>query len=410
MKQKILLIAITLIILLGLGYYSYTVYKSPEREPPQTVLPEEAPRPEVIWASGVVVPAKRAELSFPISGRIAEIAVREGDQVEAGQLLARLDDSELKAAVARAEASVKAAEAELAVLKARPRQQELDAAEAAVQEAEAALAAAQAKLAIAQAQLRDIETGPSEEEITAAKAEVERTFAILKQAQAEYDKIAWMPNAASSPQAVALEQATAAYKAAQARYEALTRGPDEEALDAARAKVRAAYADVRAAEARLTQAKAQYELLKAGASEEELQAAQAAVEEAKASLAQAKVALEKAYLYAPFKGTVGKVWVREGEMVSSGEPVISLGDLSALQVETTNLRETDVVKIKEGQPVVITFEALPDITLPGHIARIFPKASFERGSANYTVIVALDRTHPRLLWGMTAYINIELEK
>ena len=52
MKQRILLVVITLVILLGLGYYSYTVYKSPGKEPPQTVLPEEKPQPEVVWASG----------------------------------------------------------------------------------------------------------------------------------------------------------------------------------------------------------------------------------------------------------------------------------------------------------------------------------------------------------------------
>lgn len=410
MKQGILLIVITLGILLGLGYYSYTVYKSPEKEPPQTVIPEEKPQPEVIWASGIIVPARRADLSFPIGGKVVEVTVQEGDEVEAGQLLARLDDSELKAAVARAEASVQAARAELLRLKAAPRQQELDVAKAAVREAEAALAAAQAELAVAQAQLRDIEAGPSEQEITAAKAELERTLAVLKQAQAEYDKIAWSPNAAASPQAVALEQATAAYKAAKARYEALTQGPDEESLDAARARVKAAYANVRVAEARLAKAEAQYELLKAGASEEEILAAQATVEEARASLAQAKAALEKAYLRAPFKGVVGKVWVQEGEVVSPATPVISLGDLSSLQVETIDLRETDVVKVQVGQPVVLTFDALPGITLPGHIVRILPQASLGKGNPYYTVIVALDRADPRILWGMTAYVSIEIAK
>ncbi|HDN80227.1 MAG TPA: HlyD family efflux transporter periplasmic adaptor subunit [Chloroflexi bacterium] len=410
MKRKILPVVVTLIILLGLGYYSYTVYKSPEKEPPQTVLPEEAPKAETIWASGTVVPSRRAELSFAIGGKVVEIAVREGDVVEEGQLLARLDDAELQAAVAQAKAQVQAAEAKLAHLKAGPRPEELAAAEAAVQEAEAALETARAQLAAAQAELRRLEAGPSEEEIAAAEAELKQAEAVLQQAQAEYDKIAWAPNAAASPQAVALEQATAAYEAAKARYEALLKGVSEEELDAARARVRAAYAQVRLAEARLSQAQAQYELLKAGATEEEIAAAEAEVAQAEAALAQARAALEKAYLYAPFKGVVGKVWLREGEMASLGQPVISLGDLATFQVETTDLRETDVVKIYEGQRVELTFDALPNLVLPGHIVRIAPRASYEEGSTNYTVIVAFDQTDPRLRWGMTAYVNIEVSK
>lgn len=410
MKEKILLVFVTLVILFGLGYYSYTVYRSPEREPPQTVLPEpeeRTPQPKLIWLSGKVVPVRQSELSFAIGGRVVELPVREGDVVEKGQLLARLDDAELKAAVAEAEAAVEAAEARLAALKARPRKAELDAAQAAVQEAEALLSAARAELAEAQARLRELEAGPSEEEIEAAKAEMEQAFAVLKRAQAEYDKIAWAPDAAARPEALALEEATAAYNAAKARYQVLVKGPGEDAIEAARARVSAAYAGVRAAEARLAQAQARYEILKAGAPDEEIRSARASLDEAKAALARAEADLEKAYLRAPFRGTVGKVWVREGEVVSAGQPVLTLGDLSTLQVELA-LKERYLGELYQGRDVLITFEAIPGLHLHGRVTYVSVMASSSKDATSFTACVALDGTDSRLRWGMTAYVGVEV--
>jgi HlyD family secretion protein len=110
---------------------------------------------------------------------------------------------------------------------------------------------------------------------------------------------------------------------------------------------------------------------------------------------------------------VSEVAVRVGEQLPPpmqlDEPVIVLGDLTTMRVETTDLRETDVGRIAIGQEVDITFDALPDILLKGHVTHITPKASSEQGGVNYTTLVEFDEFDPRLRWGMTAYVNIAVE-
>ncbi len=134
--------------------------------------------------------------------------------------------------------------------------------------------------------------------------------------------------------------------------------------------------------------------------------------QAEANLTAAQTALGQAVLVAPFDGTVSEIYVRVGEQVNPGfmdQPVMALGDLSSMQVETTDLRETDVGRVAVGQEVDITFDALPDTLLKGHVVYISPKASSEQGGVNYTTIIEFDELDPRLRWGMTAYVNITAE-
>ena len=89
-----------------------------------------------IVAEAVVVPVRDAQLSLPTGGIVAEVLVAEGDQVEAGQVLVRLDSARQEAAVAQAEAQVLRAQNTVAELKAGARPEEIDAARAAVEKAE----------------------------------------------------------------------------------------------------------------------------------------------------------------------------------------------------------------------------------------------------------------------------------
>jgi HlyD family secretion protein len=436
-----------------------------------------------------VVPARWANLSFPISGQIVELPVSEGETVTQGTVLARLDTAELEDAVVAAEAGLAAAEADLARLKAGARageitqaeesvnsaeaardgaQAQLDQAKAelerlkkgarpaeivqaeeAVRSAEAARDTAQAQLNGAQAELKRLLAGAREEEVEAAAATVMKAEAALRQAQAEYDKISWAGDVGDTPQALALQSATLDYDVAKANYEALLNGARPEEIEAAQAAVAAAQANLAQAEAGVGSAQAALELLREGASPEQIVAGEAAVAQAEANLAQAEAgvgsaqaaldlllegatpeqiataeaavaqaeasltAAQTAYgqatLVAPFGGTVGELHVRVGEQVNPAfldQPVLALGDLSTLRVETTDLRETDVERIAVGQEVDITFDALPDTLLKGHVVYISPKASSEQGGVNYTTIIEFDELDPRLRWGMTAYVNI----
>ncbi len=363
----------------------------------------------VIWASGDVVPARWAYLGFEIGGRVAEVSVEAGDEVVAGQVLARLHVPDLEQAVRAAEASLVSAKAELARVQAGARPEEIAAAEAAAHRAEAGLARARAVLDQARAELQRLKAGPKEEERVAAQARMEMAAARVRQAQAAYDRIAGSPDAAARPEAVALEQATQEYIIAKAQYEALIRGATPEEIAIAEAQVKAAEADVQAAQAAVTEAYAQLDLLRAGPRPEDVAVAQAAVAQAEAALERAQAALDRARLIAPYDGTIGAVWIREGELATPGQPAIAIGDLSVLRVEITDLRETDVARVREGQTVEVTFDALPDEIFQGTIIRLSPMAREEKGSTNYTAVVALDRIDPRLRWGMTAFVNIVVQ-
>ena len=130
---------------------------------------------------------------------------------------------------------------------------------------------------------------------------------------------------------------------------------------------------------------------------------------AQVTVDQAKAALDKIQLKAPFAGTVGSIMVREGEMLVPGQPVLTVGDLTGLRVETTDLSEVDVARVTVGQPVNVTFDAVKGKTLSGKVARIAPMSNQGQGGVNYTVIVELDQLDPALRWGMTAFADIEVK-
>jgi len=409
-RKTIVIIVVAMVI--GLGYFAYTRYGPQRPETSPEVAVEEEEIVPVVSASGEVVPARWAKLSFKLSGRVEELAVEVGDEVVAGQLLARLDAAELEHAVAQAEASLALARANLAQVKAGARREEIAAAEQAVAIAEANLAAAEADLARAEANLAQLLAGPSEWELELAKLTIDQAKDNLWAAQAERDGVKGNPanpDYAVDAAEAAVASAEVAVRMAEVEYERLKAGARPEEIAAARAQVEGARARVEATKAQLEQAKAQLALLKAGPTAEAVAAAEAQVVQAQAALDAAKAALSKATLTAPFAGTVGAVYVHEGEMVTPGQPIITLGDLSTLRVETTDLDEIDVARVAVGQRVTVTFDALPERVLTGHVTRISPMAEPGAGGVNYTVIVVLDEIDPAIRWGMTAFVDIVVE-
>jgi multidrug resistance efflux pump len=221
-----------------------------------------------------------------------------------------------------------------------------------------------------------------------------------------------------------LRQATASLEAAQAESAMALEGPTDEQLSVLSGQIDAAAAQVGAAESRVPgseaavkaalahQASAQAALdgLLAGATAEEIAMADAHVESARSALASAQANLLQTQIVAPFDGQVGQVNVRPGETIAPGSTLILLGDLGTMHVETTDLRETDVVKLHEGMQVEVTFDALPNDSFRGIIARVAPVSNTDKGSTNYTIDVDVEDLDPNLRWGMTAFVNIQPEE
>lgn len=126
--------------------------------------------------------------------------------------------------------------------------------------------------------------------------------------------------------------------------------------------------------------------------------AQAALESAQASLAQT-------ILIAPFDGTVTSIGVIHGELAQADQTVLTLAKLDTLQIETTDLIERDIVRVKIGQRVNVSITAL-DVTVSGKVIRISPIAKTIGGDVVFPVTIQLDKQPVGLLWGMTAEVEI----
>ena len=385
-----------------------------------------------VRASANIVPTQKAELSFPASGRVQTIAVREGDQVEAGAVLISLDKAVAEAAAEAAQATLNRAQAHLSELKTGPRPQEVEAAQARLAAAQAQqaqlsegarpdeIAAARAELAAAQAALQALYNGPRPSDEIDAAAALSNAEAALRQAQAAYDRVASRNDLGMLPESRQLQEATNNYAAAKAHYDALHAAPDPDVVAAARARVQQARAaldrslnpasksQLAEAEAQVHGAQAELDLLKAGARPETIAAAVADVAQAQAALQQAMTDVANTDLRAPFAGTVTSLKVNPGEMVLPAQPVLTLADLSRLRAETTDFSERDVARVAVGQEVVVYVQAL-NTELKGRVTAISPQANIVAGDVVYTIIIDLEAQPPGLRWGMSVEVDVPAE-
>ena len=165
--------------------------------------------------------------------------------------------------------------------------------------------------------------------------------------------------------------------------------------------------DLGLAKAQLATALRELEIKQAGPDPEEVTLAMARLDNAKAQLAAAEAALKDLELLSPFAGTVSELSIKEGQWIAPGQPVLQLAGLETLQVETTDLNEIDVARVKVGDKAIVTFDAMPGVSVQGKVIQIAPKAATGAG-VNYTVTVALDEPPANLRWGMTAFVDVEV--
>ncbi len=117
--------------------------------------------------------------------------------------------------------------------------------------------------------------------------------------------------------------------------------------------------------------------------------------------------MDRLDLTAPFDGVVVKVDAFAGERVLPNQAVIILADLDTLYVETNDLTENEVVKIREGQSVLLAPDALPELQLNGRVESISQVFGERAGDIVYRVRISLDESDPRLRWGMTVEARFE---
>jgi RND family efflux transporter MFP subunit len=140
--------------------------------------------------------------------------------------------------------------------------------------------------------------------------------------------------------------------------------------------------------------------------EEARQIAEVKVQQAQVALDIAQLNLSQGTLIAPFDGTVASIKIIPGEFAPSDQPVLTLATLNNLQVETTDLGERDISKVKIGAPVKITIKAM-NAEFTGKVIGISPRADTVGGDVVFKVAIAFGKQPQGLLWGMTAEVAIE---
>lgn len=379
-------VAVAALVVLGLG--TGVVLRGGRRAAAQapageTAVVERGTLTASVDANGSLAAGQEVALALEASGRVAEVLVEEGDVVEAGQALVRLETDELALDVTQAEISLRQAELQLEVLVEPADQADIDQAQDAVDQAAAALALARISY-----------------DGTMNSVTVNET---LEDAQSAYDDALadynyWLAE---------YNEGDADYWYVDNAREELEE--EELALDRARQQadqsIQSASNDLAAAADSYRQALDDLDDLLSDPDDQEIEEQQLQIDQAQASLDQARLRLEQATLVAPVGGTVTALSVDVGEMASAGQTVVVLSGLEELEV-VVNLDETDVAQVEVGQACSVELDAFSGAELGGVVTHIAPVATTESGVVLYPVTVQLDPTDLAVRAGMTADVEI----
>ena len=251
----------------------------------------------------------------------------------------------------------------------------------------------------------------AEERLTAARAQADSslTNAQNKVTQAEEALRDAQENLAalqSNPDALDLTQADtrvaqAEYNLAKAQENLAEIEADPDALDLTRAETQVAQAEYNLEKAQEALAE-----IEAGPDPKDLEVAQARVVSAQATLEEAQAALEAATMIAPFDGTAISVGAEVGDRISSNIIVVTLADLSNLEVQAI-VDETDISLVEIGQQVETTFDAFPGHRFWGQVLEVPLQGRLVQNVLTYEVPVSLEgAADVALKPGMTANLRI----
>lgn len=305
---------------------------------------------DTIIAEGRVEPIQYAKIAFNTSGAVSEVLVKEGQSVKKGEPLIHLGD-----------------------------------------ESDTNYAAAQVELVSAQKAWDDL--------LNARGADFAQAVIDLKDAQEAYEKadqyLVYLQNDKKIPQTQArrvLVNTPFGYQ-----YEIKTKSfkgpaPTDWIVEANN--------DLALKKAELEKAQLVYDRLKDGPDTDQLPLVEARLDAAKAGVAVFSV-------IAPFDGVVAELNAKTGSSINAGEIAVTIADISKWIVITTDVTEIDVVKLKEGQPVTIKLDAIPDTVLKGEILFIGQGYKENQGDIVYEATILLTDQDPAMRWGMTAVVTFK---
>ncbi|WGV26836.1 efflux RND transporter periplasmic adaptor subunit [Halotia branconii] len=384
-------------LLSGIGYaLYYQITILPNQEARRRILTQPVERQNLtitISANGTVKPERSINLSPKNSGILKQLLVKEGDIVKKGQIVAYMDDSNLRGQLTSAQGQLAQAEANLQKAQAGNRPQDI--------------AQAQAQLDEAQANLQKAQAGNRPQDIAQAQARLNSAQANLSKAEDNFRRNQQLYNAgAISLQSV--NQTRADRDSAQA---AVNEAQQALALQKAGSRPE----DIEQARSVVKQRQEALALLKAGTRREDIDAANAQVISARGSLQNVQAQINDNIIRAPFEGLVTQKYADPGAFVTpttSASSVSSAVSSSILSLASTNevvanLAETNISKIRLGQPVTIRADAYPGKTFTGKVSQIAAQAVVEQNVTSFEVKVSLSDPQRLLRSGMNVAADFQ---
>jgi HlyD family secretion protein len=361
MKRKILIPLLVLTGLAALGVYSMGWLH----------------RDMSLQGSGTVE-ARNIRVGSKIGGRIDKVLVREGDTVEAGQLLISFDDKELQASLAQSRANAVKAERGF-------RPEEI---------AEARASAAQAK-----AEYEQRRNGYRQEDIAAAQADLDRATADEVRTRLDFQRY----DALAQKDLVSKQQRDTAE--ANWKMAAAMKQNAEHKLDELKRGYRPE--EIASAEARYRQTEATLEKFEHGSRPEDIAAARAA-------LAYDEARYRERQVVAPSAATVEVLDVRPGDLIAPNTPVATLLERDQIYVRIY-IPETEIGRVHLGQKAEIHVDSFPNQAFSGSVEQINQQAEFlprnvqtreERVHQVFGVKVRIDDSSRRVRAGMAADVKL----
>ena len=344
MKNKLLILFIVLsLFVTACSSAGNAATATPEAIP--TVLAD-----DTIIAEGHVEPVRYADIAFSASGVVSEVLMQEGQPVLKGQPLIRLGD-----------------------------------------ESDTNFAAAQLDLVSAQQALNELQ-GSSGSELAQTVIELKDAEEVYKKAE---NYLHYLQNSNKVPQTQTRVIWIQTWKGYEYSYKTKNfKGPAPEDW------IIEAENDLALKKAKFEELQRAYDRMKDGTDADQL-----ALLEARLNAAKARVAAFS--VLAPFDGVVADLNAKLGGSINAGEVAVTVADFSSWIIKTTDVTEVDVVKLKEGQPVTVTLDAIPGLQLQGQILSIGQTYSQNQGDIVYEVTVLLTDIDPAMRWGMTAAVKFE---
>lgn len=387
--RRIIIIAVVLVVAVG-GFFAFRTFANGNAaariaEDLQVEEIEVGSLEASVGATGTVRANQSVLLSWQTTGTVDEVLVDIGDQVQEGEIMATLRQNSLPQTVILAQADLVAAHNALEDL--------LEGYEdLAVAQAEKALASAQQRYEDALEYVEDINWSGEPDEIDEAYQELQLAYDELRKAESKRNSIGNESSIAYRRADLEYRQAYNDYAAKLGNYNYLA----GKTVDETERSI--AEADLGVAQQQLAQAEKDLASLQSGPDPDDVAAAEARIAAAEASLSMARIE-------SPIAGTVTQADSKPGDKVQVGTPVFRVDDLSNLLVDV-DISEVDINRVKVGQPVHLTFDAILAKEYEGEVVEVSPVGNLAAGLVNFKVTIRLVDADEDVRPGMTAAVNV----